>query len=254
MNVVALFAGDSEAFHDAGHAYPKNLVEIGGEPLVQRVLTSQPLLQDPENRVVCLVRGDEDRRFHTGDVLRLLAPRAEVLAVPEQTGGAVCTAMLALEKTEPDLPLLVMNGDVVLDLDVRPLLRDFELSGLDGGIIVFRAVHPRWSYVRVDDNGLVQETAEKRPISDLATVGYYWFRRAGDLWSAAQRMIVKDAHVDGRFYVCPSYNEMVLDGARIGTAEIPGQLHHSLATPQGVTAYEDHLRQNHEEHRAPRPT
>lgn len=243
MNVIGLFAGDSEAFRAAGHHYPKNLVEIADEPLIQRVVNSQPMLRSEATRFVCLVRREENRRFHTSDVVRLLAPGARVLEVPESTGGAACTAMLAIDATDPDQPLLVMNGDVVIDADVRPLLADFERRGLDGGIVVFRAVHPRWSYVRVDDEGYVVETAEKRPISDLATIGYYWFRRPADFWGAAQRMIIKDAHVDGRFYVCPAYNEMVLAGAKIGIAEIEQKQHHSLATPQGVSVYEDSVRQ-----------
>lgn len=245
MNVIGLFAGPSEAFEEAGHHYPKNLVEIEGQPLVQRVLSSQPLLQEPATRLVCLVRRDEDRRFHTGDVVRLLAPQAVVVHVPDGTAGAACTAMLAIDYVAPDDPLLLVNGDVVIDADVRPILDDFVARGLDGGMVVFRAVHPRWSYVRTDEAGHVVETAEKRPISDLATVGYYWFRRAADFWGAAQRMIVKDAHVDGRFFICPSYNELVLAGARLGVAEIDAADHHSLATPQGVVAYEDHLRRSH---------
>lgn len=245
MNVVGLFAGDSNVFQEAGHLYPKNLVEIDEQPLVQHVLASQPLLTEPGTNFVCLIRAEENRRFHTADVVRLLAPRANVVEVPDKTGGAACTAMLAIEATDPDAPLLVLNGDVVIDVDVRPVLADFEARGLDGGIAVFRAVHPRWSYVRVDEGGEVVETAEKRPISDLATLGYYWFRRASDFWAAAQRMIVKDAHVDGRFYVCPAYNEMVLAGGRIGISEVAPARHHSLATPQGVAAYTEHLRHSH---------
>lgn len=248
MNVVGLFAGTSTAFEEAGHQYPKNLVEIEGQPLIQRVMSSQPLLQDDSTRFVCLVRREEDRRFHTGDVVRLLAPKAVVIDVPDGTAGAACTAMLAIDHVAADEPLLIVNGDVIIDTDIRPVIDQFAACGLDGGIVVFRAVHPRWSYVRTDEQGYVVETAEKRPISDLATVGYYWFRRATDCWTAAQRMIVKDAHVDGRFYICPAYNELVLSGGQIGVAEIDASEHHSLANPQGVAAYEDHLRRYLERH------
>ena len=51
---------------------------------------------------------------------------------------------------------------------------------MDGGVIVFDSVHPRWSFVRVDKAGFVIETAEKRPISRLATAGFYYFRRGAD--------------------------------------------------------------------------
>ena len=38
MRLLVLMAGDSDAFEVAGHTYPKNLVEIDGLPLVQRVV------------------------------------------------------------------------------------------------------------------------------------------------------------------------------------------------------------------------
>jgi dTDP-glucose pyrophosphorylase len=107
--------------------------------------------------------------------------------------------------------------------------------------VVFQAVHPRWSYVKVDRNGHLVEAAEKRPISDLATAGTYWFRRAELFFSAAMDMIRKDAHVEGHFYVCPAYNELVLRGAQIGVYRIAREEYFSLATPQGARSYEDHL-------------
>ena len=50
MNVLVLMAGSGDAFRDAGYLYPKNLVEIDGLPLVQRVVDSVGALRsDPAN-------------------------------------------------------------------------------------------------------------------------------------------------------------------------------------------------------------
>ena len=56
------------------------------------------------------------------------------------------------------------------------------------------------------------------------------------------QMIRKDAHVNDSFYVCPSYNELILQQAKIGTYTIPRDAYFSLATPQGVQTYEDFLK------------
>jgi dTDP-glucose pyrophosphorylase len=237
MKVLVPMAGDSSRFEDAGYQYPKNLVEIEGKPLMERVLRQLDRLGD----LICLVRREENLRFHTADAVRLLVPGATVVEVPTLDSGAACTALLAIEEIEPNEPLLVFNGDQIMAGDLWAITAEFEERGLDGGVVVFEAVHPRWSYVKTDHEGLVVEAAEKRPISKQATAGTYWYRRGSDFVKALMDMILKDAQVDGRFYICPAFNEMVLDDARIGVHEIAPSEYFSLATPQGVELYAEHL-------------
>lgn len=240
MNILVPMAGDSRRFEEAGYSYPKNLVEIDGQSLAEHVLRQLTPLAS-RGRIICLVRDDENRRFHTADVVRLICPSATVLAVAGLESGAACTALLAIEHLVRDEPLLVFNGDQIISRDLSAVVAEFEERGLDGGTIVFSAIHPRWSYVRLDDDGYVVEAAEKRPISTLATAGAYWYRRAGDFLDAVMDMIRKDARVDGRFFICPAYNELVLRQKRIGVVEIARSEYHSFATPQGVREYEDAL-------------
>ena len=241
MRLVVLMAGDSGVFEVAGHKYPKNLVEIDGEPLVQRVVDGLGELIERASHAVFLVREEENRRHHTDDVIRLLAPAAEVIGVPVLESGAACTALHAIGHIGREEPLLIFNGDQVLEADLPRIVAGFEADGLDGGVVTFDAVHPRWSYVRTGDDGLVLEAAEKRPISRLATAGTYWYRRGGDFVDGAMAMIRKDASVEGAFYVCPVFNEMILRGLRIGTHHIERDRYFSLASLHGVNAYEEHL-------------
>jgi dTDP-glucose pyrophosphorylase len=170
-------------------------------------------------------------------VLRLLSPTCVVVVAETQTSGAACTALLAIEHIDTDDPLVIANGDQIIDADLGKVLCDFRARDLDGGIIVFDAVHPRWSYVRVDEEGNVREAAEKRPISRHATAGFYYFRSGRTFVEAAKDMIRKDDQVNGAFYVCPVYNQMILRQAKVGIYTIPRNAYHSLATPRGVDAY-----------------
>ena len=72
---------------------------------------------------------------------------------------------------------------------------------------------------KVDEQGIVIEVAEKKPISDLATVGIYLFTRGRDFVSAAVDMLAANDRVNGEFYTCPVYNYMITNGARIGVYE-----------------------------------
>lgn len=238
MNILMLMAGSSQAFFEAGYSWPKMLIEVDGKPLVEHILSACRPLQADGNRFLCLVRKEENRTHHLGTVIQLLMPAAKILEIDQQTAGAACSALLAIEDIDTDSPLLILNGDQMIRASLHDIVRDFETRGLDGGIITFRAVHPRWSYVRTDDRGLVIEAAEKRPISQQATAGAYWFRRGADFVAAAMTMIRKDAQVDGAFYVCPVYNEMVLMQKRIGTFEIAAQDYLSFMSPQALRALE----------------
>jgi hypothetical protein len=47
-------------------------------------------------------------------------------------------------------------------------------------------------------------------------------------------MILKDAQIEGSFYVCPVYNELVLEGGKIGVSSIRRDHYVNLASPAGL--------------------
>ncbi len=130
-------AGDSGLFEVGGARYPKNLVEIDGEPLVQRVIDGlQPLIEAADQSIF-MIREEEQRRHHTGDVIRLLLPDADVIAVPTLQSGAACTALHAIGHIVRDESLLVVNGDQVVEADLAGIVADFERRGHDAGVVTF---------------------------------------------------------------------------------------------------------------------
>lgn len=239
INVLVLMSGSSQAFKDAGYAYPKNLVELGGVPLVQRVLEDLRPLNALGARFVCVMQHDENRKFHTGAVVQLIDPAAIVVELNGETSGAACSALMAIEHINKDEPLVIVNGDqLLLNVDLVEIVQSFRARTYDGGIIVFEDIHPRWSFVKCNAAGLVVETAEKRPISNLATAGFFYFRKGRDFVSAAMEMIKKDAQVGGLYYICPTYNELILRQQKIGVHKIPRTSYHSLASPADVRSFQ----------------
>jgi len=242
LNVLILMSGSSQAFKDAGYAYPKNLVEIAGKSLLQRVLEQLAPLNEIGACFICVLRQEENARHHTSAVIHLIAPTSKVIELRGNTSGAACSALMAIDHINNSDPLVIINGDQLLEVDLVAVVKGFQQKSLDAGIVVFEDVHPRWSFVKADDAGRVIEAAEKRPISRLATAGFYYFRQGSDFILAATEMIKKDAQVNGLFYVCPAFNELILRQRNIGVHQIPRAKYRSLAAPSDVHAYEASLR------------
>lgn len=240
INVLIPMAGGDQLFREAGYPFAKPIIEIAGRPLIEHAFDGLHAI--PDTRFVFVIRKEDDQRFYLRDVLQLMAPGSVVIRADGETAGAACSALLAIEHLVNDDELLIANSDQVLDIDLCGVLKDFRDRGLDGGVVTFDSVHPRWSFVKTDADGLVVEAAEKRPISRNATAGFYYFRRAKDFVSAAQDSIRKGASVNGLYFVCPCLNEMVLQQKRIGIHHIERDRYISLATPQAVEEYDQTLR------------
>jgi dTDP-glucose pyrophosphorylase len=239
MKVLVPMSGPDTAFREAGYAHCKSLIEIAGKALVQHVYENLSGLG--AQQFVFVIRKEDHTQFHLSEVLKLMDSGCRVVVAQGTTAGAACTALLAAGELNPEEELVIANGDQIVEADLGGIIADFRRRKLDGATITFDSIHPRWSYVRTNADGLVVEAAEKRPISRHATAGFYYFRKAADCTAACMAMIRKAAHINGAYYVCPAFNEMILQQAKIGIFTIAPQQYYSLATPQGVQRYEEIL-------------
>jgi len=233
VNVLILAAGKPNP--ELADSYPLCLTEIEGSPLIERILGACARLNP--SKIIVAIRREDARRHHLDNVVKLLCANAEVVTVSDKVQGAACSALLAAPYTDNDEPLLILNGDSLLTVDFATVINDFMARQLDAGTIAFPSVHPRYSYVRLDESGLVVEAAEKNPISREATAGFYWYRHGKDFVAAAKSMIRKDANVGGFYFICPAFNELVLKHQRIGIFRIEGKQYHQLKTEKQVNLY-----------------
>ncbi len=156
-----------------------------------------------------IVLQDHIREYAVDQALKTLVPGCSVVTVDRVTEGAACTVLLARDLIDNDSPLMMANSDQFVDVDINTYLAAQEQQDLDGLIMTFWADHPKWSYCRMGQGGMVTEVLEKQVVSNEATVGIYNFRRGKDFVKAADKMIALDKRVNGEFYVAPVYNELI---------------------------------------------
>jgi dTDP-glucose pyrophosphorylase len=171
--------------------------------------------------------------------LRQLCPGCHITPVPGVTEGAACTVLLARQFIDSDEPLMIANSDQIVDLDINQYLAAADAAGTDGLIMTFWADHPKWSYCRMEPDGTVSEVVEKKVVSNEATVGIYNFRRGRDFVRAADSMIARNLRVNNEFYVAPTYNQLIAEGARIVTMKTgrEGSGMYGLGVPQDLELF-----------------
>lgn len=241
INILIPLSGDSKFFNSEEYFYPKMLVEILGKPMIQHAVENLQSIQGDLN-FIFVVKKSDCTRFHLDDTLRLLTGgQCKIIILDQETKGAACSALMAIDAINNENPLVIANFDQVIECDLSMLFNDLQRSGVDAGCLVFNTTHPRWSFVLLDEADCVLETAEKRPLSRNAIAGFYYFKKGMDFVEAAKSMILKACSNIEIFYVSPVFNELILKNKKVKALRIPNESYHSFYTPQKIEEYEKGL-------------
>ena len=236
MNVLIPMAGAGSRFASAGYTFPKPLIEVDGKPMIQVVVENLNI----EANYTFIVQKEHYEKYSLQYLLNLIAPNCNIVQVDGLTEGAACTTLLAKEFIDTDAPLVMANSDQFVEWNSNECLYAFNADGIDGGIVSFKATHPKWSYAKVGEDGFVSEVAEKKPISDNATVGIYFWKKGSDYVKYAERMIEKNIRTNNEFYVCPVFNEAIQDGKKVRIKSIDRMW--GIGTPEDLNYFLEHYK------------
>jgi beta-phosphoglucomutase-like phosphatase (HAD superfamily)/dTDP-glucose pyrophosphorylase len=231
INIVVPMAGLGSRFSQAGYTFPKPLIDVRGKPMIQAVVENISI----KGRYIFIVQKEHYEKYNLKYVLNLIAPNCEIVITEGVTEGAACSVLLAKDLINNDEPLIMANSDQILEWDPYKFLYVSMSVGIDGAISTFTNTHPKFSYAKVDDKGFVTEVAEKKPISNVATTGIYFWKAGKDFVKYAEQMISKNIRVNNEFYVAPVFNEAIQDGKKIKTVHC--DVFHCIGTPDDLEQY-----------------
>lgn len=231
MNVIIPMAGAGSRFEQAGYSFPKPLIDVQGKPMIQLVVENLNI----NANYIFIVQKTHREKYNLDSLLNLISPNCSIVEVDGVTEGAACTALLAKQYIDNDDPLFFANSDQFVEWNSTEFMYKMQETDSDGGIVTFNATHPKWSFVKIDDNGLAVKVAEKQPISDTATVGYYYWKRGSDFVKYAESMISKNIRFNNEFYVCPVFNQAIEDSKKIRTYNIDNMW--GLGTPEDLNYF-----------------
>jgi len=231
MNILIPAAGSGSRFTKVGYTFPKPLIDVNGKPMIQVVVENLNI----EGNYIYIVQKKHYDKYNLKYFLNIITPKCKIITVEGVTEGAACTTLLAKDYINNNKPLLIANSDQYIHWSSVEFMYTMTAGNIDGGILTFRSTHPKWSYAKIDEEFNVSEIAEKKVISDIATVGIYYWSTGSDYVKYAKQMINKNIRVNGEFYIAPIYNEAIADGKKFKTFDVDKMW--GLGTPEDLNSF-----------------
>lgn len=233
INILIPMGGRGQRFKNAGYKKTKPLIDVNGKPMIQIVIDNIKL---NNSRFIFLVSKDDVAEYSIDKTLKSLSSNCIVIEEnPLDRLGAAKACLLAKDIIDCDDQLIIANSDQLLCWNQEDFINHVNNQNCDGAIVTFNETesNPKWSFAKVENNKVV-EVAEKKVISNIATVGVYYFKHGKDFVLGLESMIEKNIRINNEFYVCPVFNELVNNKNII---EYRIEEFHGLGTPEDLERF-----------------
>jgi dTDP-glucose pyrophosphorylase len=232
INVIVPMAGEGKRFKDAGYELPKPLIDVGGEPMIRKALTTFNV----EGKYYFVVRND-NFLLQTINAIEQVKPNSDFRLIQNTTEGAAVSALKFKDNIDEEGELLIINCDQIMNWNPNNVLES--LRKYDAGVVTIRSNDPKHSYVKVEDKRALF-FKEKEVISDHALVGIHYWKKAKYFFSSAEKMILLNQRsANGEFYIAPTYNLLIKEGLDIGISQIQENEIHFVGTPNDLKEYNE---------------
>ncbi|MBO6548105.1 MAG: hypothetical protein JJ964_00630 [Rhizobiales bacterium] len=233
-NIIILAAGPENYKKDSG-GYPLALLETEDGSLIEQIYSKVAHIKDAT--ISFALKEEEIERFHLDSMVKLICSDARITRITGETNGSGCTALLAACELPEENDLILISANEIIDVNFQEVINSFRNRELAGGAIGFTSIHPQYSFVKLDEKGLVVEASQKNPISKNATTGMFWFSQTKDFVNKMKNVIRKKNLSEDRYYIAPVFNEYVLDNKNIGIYEIDSKNYKPLKTRRHLDQY-----------------
>lgn len=232
MKLLMLMGGPNKS--ESNNPYPLYLTEIKGKILLESVLEKYSYLNFSES-IFCIKQEDIDS-FNLDSIIKSIMPQSKIVVLTGNTKGAVCTALLATEFIDNEEELLVASADDFINAPLTQYVDIYRKEKADVGLVYFSSVHPRYSFIKRDENNKPCEFTEKRPVSRQALASFFYFKKGKDFVEGAHNVIRKDCTINNSFYISQILNEMILMQKVISTQNVKNEDFHSFKTERQLAS------------------
>jgi NDP-sugar pyrophosphorylase family protein len=240
-------AGLGERFAREGFTKAKPLIPVSGQPMVVQAACDLP----ESERHVFVMRSDMTGYDEIEAALNLAFPSVQIVDLKQQTDGQARTALMGwqaiLTEQQVSGPLTIGacdSGAVYSSERLRQLVDD---PNTDVIVWVIRgypnaARHPHmYGWISCAEGtdrvvGVSVKTPLEDPTQDPIITGTFTFRRGADFARAVERMVAREARVNGEFYIDTCIEDALNLGLTVRIFEIDSYL--CWGTPNDLRTYE----------------
>ena len=207
---VILAGGRGVRLRPLTYTIPKPLLPIGEKPILEEII-ERLKAQDLDDFIVAVGYRAELIETYFRDGAHLGVHIAYVRET--QPLGTAGPLSLARETLPPDEPLLLMNGDMLTDLDMRALLDQHRKAANEVTVVTreYALQHP-YGVIQVED-GRITGIVEKPTVTDTVSAGIYVIQPSA-----------LDVIPEGQFFDMPDLiNRLVATGRTVGVYPFAGE-------------------------------
>lgn len=221
MQIVIPAAGRGSRFNGSEFIKPKPLIEWNNKNMIQHVIDNFK----GDNKIIIIKRDIHELKCED-DI--------KIINIDYTTDGPACTANLSKDLLNMDEELIITNCDQI----IKDWNQEYFLNyarNYDGVFGCFISNIKHNSYVKIDENNLVIDVKEKEVISNIATNGLHYWKKAKYFFESLDEMIQNDDKTNGEFYVAPTYNYLIKKEYKIGIYIF--NQHFPIGTPEDLNKF-----------------
>jgi len=220
LQILIPAAGRGSRFLNSEYQEPKPLISWNGRNMIEHVM---------EN-----FRGDCKLIIITRNEHNLTLENVDKIEIDYTTEGPASSAYLSKSIINLEDELIITNCDQIIKDWNQELFLTFARK-FDGVLGCFISNSPKNSFVKVDESNLVTEVREKVVISNIATNGLHYWRKAKYFFESCDEMFEKNDRTNDEFYIAPSYSYLIQKNYKIGIYMF--NQHYPIGTPEDLKKY-----------------
>lgn len=205
MQAIIPMAGSGTRLRPLTYTKPKAMLRVGSKPIISHIVDTLVSL-GCDNLILIVSREGVNIPQFVQD--RYPGIGIETV-IQEERLGLGHAVNLAADLSLDD-ELIVMYGDTIIDCDLSDVR---EIEG-DGVIAVKKVQDPRRYGVVEITNGIITKFEEKPavPKSNLAIVGFNYFKKPRILFECMNQIIAKNIKTRGEFQITDAFDLMLKQG------------------------------------------
>jgi len=214
MKAIIPVAGIGSRLRPHTHTQPKSLIPVAGKPILAHIVDE--LIHQGITDLIFIIgyMGDKIERYVTSNY-----PNVKSQFVIQTSGKGTAHALwLTKDMVKPDEEMLIVFGDTIFKANLKDIIASSCTT-----LGVKKVEDPRdFGVAELDEEGFIVKLVEKPriPKSNLALVGVYKIKRAGNLFDAIQYVLENNIKTLDEYSLTDVLMHMIKTGERMNTFKV----------------------------------